>query len=214
MKFRKIIKINFEDPAQQSLKFKNGEYAIYDGMDILHVREEDLSIRIIKTNGNFSAIYSTEWVSHPIKDEYEFEVSNSNPGEIEFSFPIQPGITEEAALEKEIINILSDIENEKKLKPHHFDSKIEMVSVGDNLYELTFGVHENIEGLLPYLQISIRFEDDDGVSQNLGFKLKLTDSSMNAIVRSVRLIKERMEEGKFHHIRESIKKISTESKKS
>ncbi len=199
MRFRKIKSITFEDPGQNSIKFGSGEYAIYDGMDIYHINEENMTVRVIRTNGNFVASYSTSWASHPTKDESDFGQMGSVSIISDMNFADNGSV-----LEKEILDFLSSLEDSSKIQEMSLNSRIEIESVGQNLFDLVFDIKDTSEGPFPYMQLSVKVEDEDNGIHDLGIKLKLDIPTLNSMTKAVRLMKKRLEEGKFHNTKKTL----------
>ena len=178
--YRKINKIIFDDNNVISPVF--GEYAIYDGTDLMIIKEEDMSVRIINTDEReFQLILSSEKVKHPLRDD-------DDPS----WYGIDDGLNENGDSSDEVEDLLETLQNymihlnfpTDELQ-NEISKTFSIQSTDGDKFQIFFGIDIIRKKMVPFLEI----QNKDRKIKKTVFKTHLNKTNVKKIFNSIKSLK-------------------------
>lgn len=188
--FKKIKKVTFEDGRELIPVW--GEYAIYDGNDIFVVKEEEMSVKIIKADDDeMQIVYSSEYAKHPMREEDEMigdDYFNIEP--INFD-DFNDSLCFFDYLDEAFQDLSTCIELIDEKETTNFVKKFTLTSPDGNKFEFRLGIDfkKNNKSLL-YVEILKKNQVRDTVI----FKTYLNQSNVKKLSKSLLSIKNTINE--------------------
>lgn len=194
--FKKIKKIKFANGNELIPNW--GEYAVYDGNDIFIVKEEDMSVKIIKLDDEeLQIVYSADFVKHPIREEEEegfdtdFELEPCDFDNFDDSLYFFDYLNESFQDLATCIELMEDKETNNNIT-----KKFTVKSQDGNRFEFKLGVDFNNKKSFLYIEIIKK----NNTKNTTIFKTYLNKTNMKKFSKSLLGIKttinERMKKNK------------------